>query len=148
MIISIHSPISNDWNSLVFLLVTDWKTSNKTIINLERPSHLQRYDYGMNMLIQNGLFVIQGSLYHLIPVIENYEANFWYLLSSNYENVVGHFYLYKIDIENQTIQLESKIHNFTITGGLQKFHRGFSVVPFVNSKSNEPKEHQTCDLIT
>ena len=99
-------------------------------------------------MIQNGLFVIQGSLYHLIPVIENYEADFWYLLTSNNENVVGHFNLYKIDIENQTIQLESKIHNFTITGGLQKFHRGFSVVPFVNSKSNKPIEHQTCDLIT
>ena len=114
---------------------------------MQRPSHLQRYDYGLNMLIQNGLFVIQGSLYHLIPVIENYGAGFWYLLESHNEDVVGHFYLYKIDIDNQTIQLKSKIHNFTITGGLHKFHRGFSVVPFVNSKSNKPIEHQTCDLI-
>ena len=99
------------------------------------------------MLIQNGLFVIQGSLYHLVPVIENYEGvDFWYLVEREH-GYPGHFYLYKIDVENQTIQLESKINNFTLAGGLSNFHRGFSIVPFVSSVSNKPEEHQKCDLV-
>ena len=131
-------------------MVIDWQSSTKTVISMERPSHLQRFDYMRNILIQDGLFVIQGSLYHLVPVYENYDGiGLDHLLRSNlyYVDAAAHFYLYKIDVENQTIQLESKIHNFTLAGRLENFRRGFSVVPFVSSVSNKPEEHQKCDLV-
>ena len=50
-------------------------------------------------------------------------------------------------MEKQTIQLQSKIQNYTLEGGLENFLRGFAVVPFVGPKSNFEDEHFECDLL-
>ena len=84
-------------------------------------------------MIRDGLFVIQGNLYHLIPMAEVFDTS------------IAHFYFYRIDLETQTIQLESKIENYTLEG--ENYRRGFSVVPFVGPKSNVQDEHFNCDIL-
>ena len=126
----------SSWEHLIYLLVIDWKTSTKSIIHIEKPNHFQRFDYARDILMQNGLFVTQGNLYHLVPI----------QLGSN-DCTVAEFYLYKIDIETQTIQLQSKIQNYTLEGGLENFNRGFAVVPFIGPKSNFQDEYHVCDLL-
>ena len=86
--------------------------------------------------MHNGLFVNQGNLYHLVPLQQRDNVCF-----------VAEFYLYKIDIETQTIQLQSKIQNYTLEGGLENFNRGFAVVPFIGTKSNFQDEYHVCDLL-
>ena len=93
-----------------------------------------------NLLIKDGLFVIQGNLYNLIPMSETYGTSTWLYGISK-----AHFYLYKIDVENQTIQLKSMIENYTLEG--IDHPRGFSVVPFVGPNSNVQDEYFNCDIL-
>ena len=94
---------------------------------------MKRLDLQSNLMIRDGLFVIQGNLYHLIPMAEVFDTS------------IAHFYFYRIDLETQTIQLESKIENYTLEG--ENYRRGFSVVPFVGPKSNVQDEHFNCDIL-
>ena len=104
------------WENLIYLLIVDLRSSTKSIIHLEKPDHLQRLDLQSNLMIRDGLFVIQGNLYHLIPMAKVFDTS------------IAHFYFYRINLETQTIQLESKIENYTLEG--ENYRRGFSVVPF------------------
>ena len=101
-----------------------------------------------NLLIKDGLFVIQGNLYNLIPMSETYGTSTWLGGISK-----AHFYLYKIGVENQTTMLQSKIENYTlevedeIDDKSWKYSRGFSVVPFVGPNSNVQDEYFNCDIL-
>ena len=79
--------------------------------------------------------MIQGNLYHLIPMSEAYDTS------------IAHFYFYRIDIEGQKIQLESKIENYTLEGIVDNYPRGFSVIPFVGPNSNVQDENYNCDFL-
>ena len=50
-----------------------------------------------------------------------------------------------VGIKNQTIQLKSRIQNYTLEGGLENFMRGFAVVPFIGPKSNVQDEDFACN---
>ena len=67
-------------------------------------------------------------------------------MSEAYDTSIAHFYFYRIDIEGQKIQLESRIENYTLEGGLDNYPRGFSVVPFGGPISNVQDENYNCDF--
>ena len=74
-------------------------------------------------------------------------------MSENYDTSRAYFYLYKIDVEKQTIMLQSKTENYTlevedeIDDTCWKYSRGFSVVPFVGPNSNVQDEYFNCDIL-
>ena len=142
IIISVHYIIPSvnyhhfiQWEKLLYLLVVDLKSDEKSIITMEKPNQLQRLDYGRNILIQNGLFVIQGEVYHFLPICENMDES---KCDMN---------LYKIDIQTRKINLVSMVQNYTLTGGLENYPRGFSIVPFSGLKSSYKDPKPNCALL-
>ena len=113
-----------EWGKLLYILVVDWKSSMKRIIEMERPSHLVRH---YTHPIANSLFVLRGVPYYLVPIIEN----------SDESNV--QLYLYEINLQRNTTKLAFKISNYTFPFG------GLKVVPFIGSNTINDHNH-ICEL--
>ena len=96
----------------------------KRIIELEKPSHLVRYD---TTDLLNNLFVLNGVPYYLVPIIENNDE-------SNVQ-----LYLYEINLQRDSIKLVFKISNYTFSS------EGLKVVPFIGSNTVNDYDH-ICDL--
>ena len=118
--------ISQEWGKLLYILVVDWKSSMKRIIEMEKPSHLVRYVSTYNpsnyITFTNSLFVLNGIPYHLVPIIENSAVQ---------------LFLYEINLQTDTIKLVFKISNYTIPLlGLKE-----KVVPFIGSNTIHDHNH-------
>ena len=124
IVISISIEGYQAWDKLLYILVVNWKSSMKRIIELEKPSHLVRYD---TTDLLNNLFVLNGVPYYLVPIIENNDE-------SNVQ-----LYLYEINLQRDSIKLVFKISNYTFSS------EGLKVVPFIGSNTLNDYDH-ICDL--
>ena len=107
------------WDKFLYILVVNWKSSAKRIIEMEKPGHLVRYDTNhiSNSLL---LFVTNGIPYHLIPIIENSDVQ---------------LHLYEINLQTDTIKLAFKMSNYTL------MTQGLKVVPFIGSNNIHDHNH-------
>ena len=124
IVISISIEGYQAWDKLLYILVVNWKSSMKRIIELEKPSHLVRYD---TTDLLNNVFVLNGVPYYLVPIIENNDE-------SNVQ-----LYLYEINLQRDSIKLVFKISNYTFSS------EGLKVVPFIGSNTVNDHDH-ICDL--